>query len=60
MHDIAEIISEDYKEDGIYLKVEISRDDRFLVEDYVLENEEGKNWGVVKIGEYNKKIRVNP
>jgi GTP-binding protein HflX len=43
MHDIAEIISEDYKEDGIYLKVEISRDDRFLVEDYVLENEEGKN-----------------
>ncbi len=29
--------------ESIYLKVEISRDDRFLVEDYVLENEEGKN-----------------
>ena len=36
LHDIAEILSEDYKEDGIYLEVEISKDDKYLVENYVI------------------------
>jgi len=26
-----------YKEDGIYVEVEISRDDRYLVEEYMVE-----------------------
>jgi len=37
LHTLAEIISEDYKEDGIYMEVEISRDDRYLVEEYLVE-----------------------
>jgi len=37
LHAIAEIISVAYKEDGIYVEVEISRDDRYLVEEYMVE-----------------------
>jgi len=36
LHDIAEILNEDYKEDGIYLEVGISKDDIYLVENYVI------------------------
>lgn len=36
LHEIAEIISEDYREDGIYLEVEIGRDDRYLIAEYVV------------------------
>ena len=34
--DGAEILNEDYKEDGIYLEVGISKDDIYLVENYVI------------------------
>ncbi len=37
LHEIAVIKSEEYKEDGIYLEVEIGRDDRYLVEPFCLE-----------------------
>ncbi|MEN6444781.1 MAG: GTPase HflX [Candidatus Cloacimonas sp.] len=36
LHAIADILNEDYQEDGIYLKVEIGKDDRYLVENYVV------------------------
>lgn len=36
LHEIAVIKNEDYKEDGIYLEVEIGRDDRYLVEPFIL------------------------
>jgi len=34
LHEIAVIKSEDYREDGIYLEVELSGDDRYLVEGF--------------------------
>jgi len=35
LHDIAIVLSETYGEDGIHLEVQISRDDRYLVEPYI-------------------------
>jgi len=42
LHSLAEIISEDYNEDGIYMEVEISRDDLYLVEEYIKETKNNK------------------
>lgn len=36
LHEIAVIKSEDYREDGIFLEIEISKDDRYLVAEYVI------------------------
>jgi len=36
LHEIAVIKTEDYREDGIYLTVEISSDDRYLIADYTV------------------------
>lgn len=35
LHEIAQIKSEEYREDGIYLNVEISSDDRYLIADFI-------------------------
>lgn len=43
LHDIAIIESEDYREDGIHLKVIIPAIDAHIVEDYVVETPSGKN-----------------
>lgn len=37
LHEIAVIKTEDYREDGIYLTVEISSDDRYLIAEYTVE-----------------------
>lgn len=36
LHEIAVIKSEDYREDGIFLEIEIGKDDRYLVAEYVI------------------------
>ncbi len=43
LHDIAIIESEDYREDGIHLKVIIPAIDAHIVEDYVVETPSGEN-----------------
>ncbi len=39
LHEIGKIESEEYREDGIYLKVILGQTDRRLIQDYVLEDE---------------------
>ncbi len=36
LHEIAVIKSEEYREEGIFLEVEIGKDDRYLIQDYII------------------------
>jgi len=39
LHEIGQIQSEDYREDGIYLEVNLAARDRHYIEDYIQKGE---------------------